>query len=94
MNNKKEPVRLSARFVVDPEFFLGVYMAVEDNQIRLARNGIYTAEKLCGKPFWSDLSNGDRRLAGMCISEMEGHRSLDLIEVEGKHEYPKLYQLT
>ena len=94
MNNNKKPVRLSARFVVDPEFFLGVYMGVEDNQIELARNGIYTAEKLCGKSFWSELSNGDRRLAGICISEMEGYRLLNLVEVEGIHEYPKLYQLT
>jgi hypothetical protein len=94
MNNSKNPVPLSAKFVVDPEFFLGIYMAVEDNQIKLARNGIYTAEKLCGKSFWSELSNGDRRLAGICISEMESHKVLNLIEVEGIHEYPKLYQLT
>ena len=94
MNNSKNPVPLSANFVVDPEFFLGIYMAVEDNQIKLARNGIYTAEKLCGKSFWSELSNGDRRLAGICISEMESHKVLNLIEVEGIHEYPKLYQLT
>ena len=55
--------------------------------------GIYTVEKLAGKEYWAELSDGDRKLFGRCIAHAIGRGLLDLEFWEGKHEYPKLYRV-
>ena len=93
MINKKELIWLNSRFSVTVEFFITVFMAIEDNEKNLLKDVPYKSEKLCCNGFWSRLSDGERRLAGMCISEMEKYGLINLRAVKGVHEYPKLYEL-
>jgi hypothetical protein len=67
-------------------------MAIEDNK-GLFKEGTYTAKKLCGKDFWDGLTSGERKQAGMCISQLVRYKLLNFLEVKGVHEYPKHYQL-
>ena len=93
MINRKELIWLNSRFSVTVEFFIRVFMAIEDNQKNLLKDVPYKSVKLCCNGFWSGLSDGERRLAGMCISEMEKYGLINLREVRGLHEYPKFYEL-
>jgi hypothetical protein len=93
MKHNNELIRMNTRFCIDPVFLLDIYMDMEDNQINLERDTPYPSKKLCSKPFWSALSNGDKKLAGMCISEIVKYGLINLREVRGFHEYPKLYEL-
>ena len=93
MKHNNELIRMNTRFCIAPVFLLDIYMNIEDNQINLERNTPYPSKKLCSKTFWSALSNGDKKLAGMCISEMVKYGLINLREVRGLHEYPKLYEL-
>jgi hypothetical protein len=93
MKHNNELIRMNTRFCIAPVFLLDIYMDMEDNQINLERDTPYPSKKLCSKTFWSALSNGDKKLAGMCISEMEKYGLINLREVKGLHEYPKLYEL-
>ena len=93
MKHNNELIRMNTRFCIAPVFLLDIYMNIEDNQINLERNTPYPSKKLCSKTFWSALSNGDKKLAGMCISEIVKFGLINLREVRGLHEYPKLYEL-
>ena len=93
MKHNNELIRMNTRFCIAPVFLLDIYMNIEDNQINLERNTPYPSKKLCSKTFWSALSNGDKKLAGICISEIVKFGLINLREVRGLHEYPKLYEL-
>lgn len=93
MKHNNELIRMNTRFCIDPVFLLDIYMDMEGNQINLERGTPYPSKKLCSKTFWSALSNGDKKLAGMCISEIVKYGLINLREVRGFHEYPKLYEL-
>jgi hypothetical protein len=93
MKHNNELIRMNTRFCIAPVFLLDIYMNIEDNQINLERNTPYPSKKLCSKTFWSALSNGDKKLAGICISEIVKYGLINLREVRGLHEYPKLYEL-
>ena len=53
----------------------------------------YTLAMLCGKEFWNQLSNGDRRRAGILMSEFVAENRLPLCVADSRHEYPKYYRL-
>jgi hypothetical protein len=93
MKHNNELIRMNTRFCIDPVFLLDIYMDMEGNQINLERDTPYPSKKLCSKTFWSALSNGDKKLAGMCISEIVKYGLINLRAVKGVHEYPKLYEL-
>jgi hypothetical protein len=54
---------------------------------------IYTLEILCGEAFWQSLTAGEQKMAGRCMAHMVITKQLPFRFVQGKHEYPKLYQL-
>jgi len=93
MKHNNELIRMNTRFCIAPVFLLDIYMDMEGNQINLERDTPYPSKKLCSKTFWSALSNGDKKLAGMCISEIVKYGLINLRAVKGLHEYPKLYEL-
>jgi hypothetical protein len=93
MKHNNELIRMNTRFCIAPVFLLDIYMDMEGNQINLERDTPYPSKKLCSKTFWSALSNGDKKLAGMCISEIVKYGLINLRAVKGVHEYPKLYEL-
>ena len=90
--DKNTHIPLNKRFSISPEFFIRLYMAIEDNK-GIRENLTYTAKKLCGQEFWSGLTNGERKQAGICISQLVRYELLNFMEVKGVHEYPKYYQL-
>jgi hypothetical protein len=53
----------------------------------------YTLEMLCGREFWDQLTDGEKRIAGRCMAQMIVKGLLPLRFAETKHEYPKRYQL-
>lgn len=66
---------------------------VENALPAMEQNERYTLEMLCGQDFWELLSDGERRTAGRCMSDMVERKLLPLRVAETKHEYPKYYQL-
>lgn len=78
---------------VPKPFFDNIMLLVREILPALERDISYTAEMLCGEDFWKSLSAGERRRAGMCLSNMVQDRLLPLVLVHGLHEYPLLYQL-
>jgi hypothetical protein len=90
--DKHKNIPLNKQFSISPEFFIRLYMAIEENK-GVIKECTYTAKRLCGKDFWSGLTNGERKQAGICISQLVRYELLNFMEVKGVHEYPKYYQL-
>jgi hypothetical protein len=89
----QEQVQLLAGYSVAAEGFNELRRQVERRLPDLHRDRVYTAEELVGKDYWAELCRGDQRMAGRCIAYMVARRLLPLTFVDGKHEYPKKYQL-
>jgi hypothetical protein len=81
------------RFKIKLAFYNLIKLAANDNLVNLVKDIPYKSERVCSKGFWRELSSGERKMAGICIAHMVKHKVLNLIEVEGVHEYPKLYKL-
>lgn len=79
--------------VVDGEFYDRIYSAVGARLATMLEGTLYTAEMLVGEEVWRQLSNGQCRLAGRCISDMVSNNDLPLVVAETRHEYPKKYLL-
>ncbi len=90
--NKNKLIPLNSRLSITADFFYRLYMAIEDNK-SLVKDAKYCAKKMCGKAFWNELSIGERKQAGICISQLVRYKLLNFDDVKGKHEYPKHYQL-
>jgi len=86
-------VLLSDGYSVTKTFYDSVRQQVEDALPALERDVRYTLEMLCDKEFWRRLSDGDRRTAGRCMSDMVEKKLLPLRVAKTKHEYPKYYEL-
>ena len=52
---------------------------------------ICTTRQLCGDPFWAQLSKNNKIRTGIYVSYLVANGHMPLIEVKGKHEYPKKY---
>ncbi len=92
MDKTKERIPLNNRLSITAELFVSLFMAIEENK-SLVKGGEYCAKKICGKDFWSTLTIGECKQAGICISQLVKYEMLNLIEVKRRHEYPKHYQL-
>jgi hypothetical protein len=80
-------------YCVTTEFYTAIRHQVEEVIPALDPDAVYTLEMLCGEVFWDSLTDGKRRKAGRCMTHMVTNNLLPLRSVEGRHEYPKLYQL-
>jgi hypothetical protein len=78
---------------VDHAFFVLIRRSVEEVIPVLDPNVSYKAEHLLGAEMWESLSNGERRLAGRCLSYMVASGQLRLSVAPTRHEYPKRYLL-
>ena len=90
-----EQVVLLSGAKVDKEFYDSIIVEIRGRLVRFTpgRPYTYTAKELCGPRFWIRLSDGECRMAGMCVVNMVERGELPLIPVKMKHEYPKYYQL-
>lgn len=86
-------VLLSDGYPVAQVFYDSIRQQVEAALPALERDAQYTLEMLCCKEFWGKLSDGDRRTAGRCMSDMVKQKLLPLRVADTEHEYPKYYQL-
>lgn len=60
----------------------------------LDRNRIYKLSKFCGDEFWKNkVPASDRTFVGIYIFEQVEMGNLPLVNVPGRHEYPKYYRL-
>ena len=88
------PVLLSNGRYVDPDIFDIVFMYVEARILVLSPDATYNLKQICGDDFWSSLSPGDQKRAGWIMVHLVEGGLVPFIAVDGRHEYPKLYQLT
>ena len=54
---------------------------------------IYTLKQFCGSDYWLGLTNGERRMAGVCVVDMALKDLVPLVPVPWRHEYPKKYRI-
>ena len=73
-------------------FLNSVHNAVLGNINSLSRNRQYTAKRICGEEFWSQLDDGTRRTAGWCVSHLVATQQVPLIYVGKDSENAKKYQ--
>lgn len=74
-------------------FYEAILHEVEESLPGMEPDQKYTLAMLCGKEFWNQLTNGDRRRAGIFMSEIVAKNLLPLCVADSRHEYPKYYRL-
>lgn len=84
---------LLCRKRVSEIFYIRIRTHVTSRIYKLEYNQIYTLSDICGDCFWKQLSSGDQRLAGICMSDMVARELLPLSVAVTRHEYPKCYRL-
>ena len=95
-NTKKSnnPILLSNGCYVYPDILNFVRDAVTERTSMLSPDTVYSLKQIIGEELWDTLSKINRIDAGFCMVHLVAKRELPFRAVEGKHEYPKLYQLT
>lgn len=53
----------------------------------------YTAKQLCGPELWSRLSDGQKRLAGVCLGYLVSEEKVPLEATTPQHIYHRRYRL-
>ena len=74
-------------------FYKAILHEVEESLPGMEPDQRYTLAMLCGMEFWNQLTNGDRRRAGIFMSEIVAKNLLPLCVADSRHEYPKYYRL-
>ena len=92
-DNDNNPVLLSNGRYVDADIFDIVCMYVGARIPVLSPDPVYTLKQICGDDFWSTLSPGDQKRAGWIMVHLVQRGLVPFMSIEGRHEYPKLYQL-
>lgn len=88
-----EYIVLHGEYRIPIDFYNSIKVKIEYRLPSLGHGPKFTAKNLCGKDFWSLLTRGACRLAGMCVVHLVENGHLPLIPVKHAHEYPKKYQL-
>ena len=91
--NKQTTVALCNGRTVDPDFLEVIYSAVFERIPMLSPNMRSSLKAICGRDFWSCLSQGEKRRAGWCMAHLVTMGELPLMVAESRHEYPVHYQL-
>lgn len=76
---------------VDPAFYKRMLEHVRERVPTLAAGSTRSLRQICDPTFWALLNNGERRVAGRCVSHMVVKGEVDLATVQQRHEYPKKY---
>lgn len=88
-----ESITLLTSRHVPTALYEAVQREVEESLPGMEPDQPYTLAVLCGKAFWDQLSDGDRRSAGICMSDIVAKSLLPLRVADTRHEYPKHYCL-
>ena len=79
---------------VHAEFYSAVRGWVHGRIPELTPGVDCTTEQVCGADFWSELTDGECRLAGMVLKDLSVRGLVPLLPVEWAHEYPLKFRLT
>ena len=93
-NNSNNPILLSNGCFVYPDIIDYVRSAVETRIPVLSPDTAFTLRQIIGEEFWGTLSKINKIDAGYCMVHFVKKGELPFRAVKGRHEYPKLYQLT
>ena len=77
--------------VVSKDFYVEIKRHVLGRLTTLPAGMSRELRQICGPDFWGTLSNGDRRTAGICVSNMVAQHEVPLIHMPQKQQYPKKY---
>lgn len=78
---------------IDMNFVDNVQAQVEIRLFAMDVNASYTAKKICGNQYWSQLSSGQQKYAGICVSYLVETGALPLVAVGKTNENAQQYQL-
>ena len=89
----KEIIILPHSFqAVDADFLNRIRLVVAARISALQADMKYTLKQICGKDFWDELNDGERRRAGWCMMHFVVRGELPLSKAESRHEYPIYYR--
>ena len=91
--NAADRIEAAPSYHVPTAFYESVRSEVEESLPGMEPDQRYTLAMLCSQEFWHQLSDGDRRKAGICMSDLVAKSLLPLCVAETRHEYPKYYRL-
>ena len=77
---------------VPAAFYNRILNHLQERVPQLPPGASFTLKQICGPKFWDPLSDGDRRLAGQCATDMVERGLVPLVTAPSRHEYPKRYQ--
>lgn len=66
---------------------------VTDRLAALTRGVNYTTKQICGDGFWSQLTDGEQRLAGQVLKDLVLRGLVPLVLVPWRHEFPLRFRL-
>ena len=93
-DNDNKPVKLCNGPSVYSDILNFVLSVVLERIPDLSPDAVYTLEQIFGKKIWRAMEKINRIDAGYCMVHLVEKGQVPFIAVEGRHEYPKLYQLT
>ena len=80
-------------FSVSKSLYESVKRQVDEVLPILKTEREYKLETLCGDDFWNSLSDGEKRLAGRCMTHMVDHKLLPIRYADYSCRTPKRYRL-
>ena len=93
-NTDNQTILLSNGCFVHPDLLNWVRDVVTLRIPELSPHTAYTLKQICGEYFWDKLSKLNKLDAGYCMVHLVKRGEVPFRVVKGRHEYPKLYQLT
>ena len=92
-NNNNQTIFLCNGCYVHPDIMDIVLMYLEARIPVLSPDNAFTLSQIIGEDNWDDLNKRDKIESGYCMVHLVEKGQVPFVAVEGKHEYPKLYQL-
>ena len=93
-NNNNQTIFLCNGCSVDPDTFDIVCMFLEERIPLLSPDNTFTLKQIVGEENWDNLSKRGKIEAGYSMVHLVEKKEVPFKTVKGRHEYPKLYQLT
>ena len=93
-NNNNKTIFLCNGRSVHPDLLDIVRMFLDERIPVLSPDNAFNLKQICGEKNWDKLSKANKLDAGSCMVHLVEKKEVPFKAVKGKHEYPKLYQLT
>ena len=90
-NPTPEQVLLRDGSLVSANFYYELHWYVTEQIMNMPIDHSMTLRQICGEEYWRMLSDGERRLAGICVSTMVENGDLPLIGMGKNSSHHQLY---